>query len=82
MTDTTTATPESGLVGSAPYELEWEPDGTSWTARRNLVDILERELVGPSGGDEELLPESPVTKYMLGKLAPRPLADVLRAALA
>lgn len=75
MTDTTTATLEPGLVGSTPYELEWEPDGTSWTARRNLVDILERELVGPSGGDEELLPESPVTKYMLGKLAPRPLAE-------
>lgn len=75
MTDTTAQTPEPGLVGSAPYDLAWEPDALSWTARRNLVDILERELVGPSGGDEELLPESPVTKYMLGKLAPRPLAE-------
>ena len=75
MTDTTAPVPEPGLVGSTPYELAWEPDGLSWTARRNLVDILQRELVGPSGGDEELLPESPVTKYMLGKLAPQPLAE-------
>ena len=28
------------------YRLEHEPDGRSWTARENLADILERELLG------------------------------------
>ena len=30
------------------YRLEYEPDGRSWTARENLADILERELLGPA----------------------------------
>lgn len=31
------------------YRLAREPDGRSWTARENLTDILERELLGPAG---------------------------------
>ena len=34
-------------VEPPPYRLEYEPDGSSWTARENLADILERELLGP-----------------------------------
>jgi len=57
----------------APYELRVEPDGTAWTARENLTDILQRELVGPLGGDEEVLTYDPATAYPLGRIAPRPL---------
>ena len=38
-----------------PYVLAHEPDGRSWTVRENLVDILERELLGPAHGPDEVL---------------------------
>ena len=53
-----------------PYELAHEPDGTSVTARANLVDILRRELLGPHDGDEEVLDVSPVARYLVGRIAP------------
>lgn len=56
-----------------PYELHVEPDGWAWTARENLTEILRRELVGPLGGDEEVLSYDPSTVYPLGRIAPRPL---------
>ncbi len=43
----------------ASYELNHELDGSSFTVRENLVDILERELLGPIHGPEEVLPFSP-----------------------
>ena len=50
--------------------MTYEPDGTSWTVRENLVDILERELLGPMNGPEELLPFSPRSQYLIGRIAP------------
>ena len=53
------------------YDLPYELDGTSWAVRENLVGILERELMGPANGpDEVLVGESPVTKYLVGRIAP------------
>ena len=53
-----------------PYELTYSPDGRSWTARENLGDILERELLGPAGGAEEILDGSPDAAYLVGRIAP------------
>jgi hypothetical protein len=52
------------------YRLEYEPDGRSWTARENLVDILERELLGPANGPEEVLNGAPDVAYLVGRIAP------------
>ena len=54
----------------ASYQLTYEPDGTSYTVRENLVDILERELLGPIHGPEEVLPFSPRSQYLVGVIAP------------
>ncbi|NEB89246.1 helicase [Streptomyces anulatus] len=55
---------------SASYPLALEPDGRSWTARENLVDILERELLGPANGPEEIFEGAPDTAYLIGRIAP------------
>ena len=55
---------------SATYALSYEPDGSSFTVRENLVDILERELLGPIQGPDELLPFSPRSQYLIGHIAP------------
>src|SRR5271166_2237309 len=52
------------------YRLEHEPDGRSWTARENLADILERELLGPANGSEEVIDGSPDSVYLIGRIAP------------
>lgn len=53
------------------YDLPYELDGTSWAVRENLVGILERELLGPVDGPNEMLVgQSPVTKYLVGRIAP------------
>lgn len=52
------------------YELNFPADGTSFGVRENLVDILERELLGPINGAEELLPFSPKQQYLVGLIAP------------
>lgn len=57
------------------YRLALEPDGSSVTVRENLVDILERELLGPAGGSTELLPISPRQMYLVGHIAPVKLAE-------
>jgi hypothetical protein len=54
----------------AEYRLKLDPDGRSWTARENLVDVLERELLGPLNGPEEILDASPDTVYLIGRIAP------------
>ncbi|MDR1188401.1 MAG: hypothetical protein LBK95_13265 [Bifidobacteriaceae bacterium] len=55
------------------YELLQEPDGTSWSVRENLLDILTRELLGPDDGDQELLDVLPDARYLLGRIAPSKL---------
>ncbi len=57
------------------FRLEFEPDGSSYTVRENLADILERELLGPVDGPEELLPVSPRQLYLVGHIAPWKLAE-------
>ena len=42
------------------------PDGRSWTARENLADILERELLGPLNGPEEVIDGVPDAVYLVG----------------
>ncbi|MCH9732720.1 MAG: DISARM system helicase DrmA [Actinomycetia bacterium] len=55
---------------AATYELTYEPDDSSFTVRENMVDILERELLGPIHGPDELLPFSPRSQYLVGHIAP------------
>src|SRR6266567_6953936 len=57
-------------VEQPSYRLENEPDGRSWTPRENLVDILERELLGPAYGPEEVLDSAPDSVYLIGRIAP------------
>jgi hypothetical protein len=70
-----TAKPTPAKPAEAPqYRLEFEPDGTSWTARENLADILERELLGPMYGPEEVIDGKPDSAYLIGRIAPFKLA--------
>jgi hypothetical protein len=63
--------PQNNPHNSRPeYRLAREPDGRSWTARENLVDILERELLGPADGPEEVLNGAPDAAYLVGRIAP------------
>ena len=55
---------------SRPYLLNYPPDGTSYTVRENMVDILQRELLGPINGPTEKLPFSPRSQYLVGYIAP------------
>ncbi|WP_149182708.1 DISARM system helicase DrmA [Streptomyces sp. TRM49041] len=52
------------------YGLALDPDERSWTVRENLVDVLERELLGPAGGPEEILEGVPDSAYLVGRIAP------------
>ncbi len=54
----------------ATYELNHELNGSSIAVRENLLDILERELLGPIHGPEEVLPFSPRSQYLAGHIAP------------
>jgi hypothetical protein len=65
----------SGARKAPDYRLAHEPDGTSVTVRENLVNILQRELLGPAGGPTELLPISPRQMYLVGHIAPVKLAE-------
>lgn len=56
-----------------PYELMVDPEGSSWTARENLTEIVRRELLGPLYGDHEVLSVAPDTAYALGRIGPRRL---------
>ncbi|NUK23791.1 DISARM system helicase DrmA [Streptomyces lunaelactis] len=62
--------PAVGTPQAPPYRLALDPDGRSWTARENLVDILERELLGPANGPEEILEGVPDSAYLIGRIAP------------
>ena len=54
----------------ASYELNYDLDGSSYAVRENLVDILQRELLGPAHGPEETLSFSPRSQYLVGHIAP------------
>ncbi|WP_084675257.1 DISARM system helicase DrmA [Microbacterium sp. oral taxon 186] len=58
------------------YVLNFPTNGSSFGVRENLVDILERELLGPIHGEEELLPFSPKQMYLVGLVAPVKLTDI------
>src|SRR5690348_3364176 len=63
-------TPPDVTAEKPSYRLEYEPDGRAWTARENLADILERELLGPANGPEEVLDGAPDSVYLIGRIAP------------
>lgn len=63
------------------YALNYPDDGTSFTVRQNLVDILERELLGPINGDDEILRFSPKQMYLVGLIAPVKLTSTSGSAL-
>jgi len=46
---------------------------SSYAAREELVSILERELLGPLNGPEEVLDGVPDVVYLVGRIAPRKL---------
>ena len=71
---TTTAAAAKTPVAET-YPLKREPDGRSWTVREDIVDILERELLGPLNGPDEILDASPDTVYLIGRVAPVRLTD-------
>src|SRR4029079_15946464 len=75
-----TETRDQPKTPEASYRLTYEPDGTSFTVRENMVDILERELLGPIHGPEEVLPFSPRSQYLVGHIAPVRLTSALAAA--
>ncbi|WP_331452054.1 DISARM system helicase DrmA [Streptomyces sp. SS162] len=52
------------------YRLALDPDGRSWTVRQNLADVLERELLGPADGPEEVIDGVPDSAYLVGRIAP------------
>lgn len=65
----------AGMKAPAEYQLAFVPDDTSFTVRDNLVDVLERELLGPANGPDELLPISPRAMYLVGHIAPVKLSE-------
>jgi hypothetical protein len=64
---------------SAGYDLNYEPDGSSYTARQNLVDVITRELLGPIDGPDEILPFNPKQAYLIGHIAPVKLSTASSA---
>lgn len=44
---------------------------TEQSARVEVVDFVRRELIGPAGGDDELLGDPPHRRYLMGTLYPR-----------
>ena len=57
------------------YDLPHPTDTGPWALRANLAAILERELLGPSGGEREVLNSPPDTVYLIGRIAPRSITD-------
>jgi Helicase conserved C-terminal domain len=60
----------SAAQAAEPYILKYEPNGHSWTVREDMTDILERELLGPLNGPDEVLDGSPDAVYLIGRVAP------------
>lgn len=70
-----TSEPGADRWDRSGYELTHEPDGRSWTARENLTDILQRELLGPASGDDEVITVPPDSRYLIGRIAPVKLKE-------
>ena len=60
--------------GTTMSELTFATD-TPWGLRANLADLLERHLLGPAGGETEVLNTPPDTVYLIGRIAPRRITD-------
>ena len=74
------ASTRSGADSAAPhngaaYVFDEEPTSTSASARAGLLEVLRRELLGPAGGDREVLTTQPSQRYLLGRIAPTRLQD-------
>ncbi|MDR0989952.1 MAG: DISARM system helicase DrmA [Propionibacteriaceae bacterium] len=65
--------PVTARPAAPQYELNKPLDGSSWAVRENLVDILQRELIGPTDGPDELIAVQPDNRYLLGRIAPTKL---------
>ncbi|MGW1093414.1 hypothetical protein ACWD4L_46445, partial [Streptomyces sp. NPDC002596] len=50
--------------------------------RQELVDYLTRQLVGPAGGDDEVLDAPPDRQYLMGTLYPQQVDRQRRGGLA
>ena len=72
---------------AAPSDPAGRHDGTAYvfnrelgtapaSARAGLVEVLERELIGPADGDTEVLTTPPDDRYLLGRIAPTRLTGV------
>ena len=86
--------PSAGTPSTGPSAGTHAHDGTAYvfdeelghssaSARAGLVEVLRRELIGPSEGDTEVLTTPPDDRYLLGRIAPTRLtgaADDLEAA--
>jgi hypothetical protein len=81
---TSSATRQTKITTTALHHyagLNFELDGSSFMVRENLVDILERELLGPVHGPAETLAFSPRSQYLVGHIAPVKLTGTKSSAL-
>jgi len=62
--------PNSASRPQDSFQLNFALDDSSFAVRENLVDILERELLGPVHGPQEVLTISPRAQYLVGHIAP------------
>ena len=60
----------AGRHDGAAYVFNREPGNTPASARAGLVEVLERELIGPADGAAEVLTTPPDQRYLLGRSAP------------
>ncbi len=60
----------AGRHDGAAYVFNREPGNTPASARAGLVEVLERELIGPADGATEVLTTPPDDRYLLGRIAP------------
>ncbi|MCF2710856.1 DISARM system helicase DrmA [Schaalia hyovaginalis] len=58
------------LYDGTNYVFEQELTHDSIGARAGLLEILQRELLGPAEGEEEILSTAPTQRYLLGRIAP------------
>ena len=82
-----TDSPALSAPSAAPSDPAGRHDGTAYvfnrelgtapaSARAGLVEVLERELIGPADGDTEVLTTPPDDRYLLGRIAPTRLTGV------
>ena len=60
----------AGRHDGADYVFHHEPGNAPASARAGLVEVLERELIGPADGAAEVLTTPPDQRYLLGRIAP------------